>query len=74
MLVPDPEYPLDIERKKDGHDGASGLPSESSVYNEDGSLEVCHSFLSLTFLRPSWTMNKHVMPDSRSARAMLFNS
>lgn len=40
MLVPDPEYPLGIARKKDGHDGASGLPPESSVYNEDGSLEI----------------------------------
>ncbi|KAJ8438551.1 hypothetical protein Cgig2_024640 [Carnegiea gigantea] len=31
MLVPDPEYPLGIERKEDGHDGASGLPPESSI-------------------------------------------
>lgn len=43
MLVPEPEYPLNLERKAgddhDDHDD-SGEPPQPSVYNEDGSLEV----------------------------------
>lgn len=41
MLVPEPEYPLNLERKAgDDHDDDSGEPPQPSVYNEDGSLEV----------------------------------
>lgn len=46
MLIPDPEYPLKLEKKKDDHDDDnSGLPPESSLYNEDGSLEIDFSSL-----------------------------
>ncbi|KMT07785.1 hypothetical protein BVRB_6g147070 [Beta vulgaris subsp. vulgaris] len=41
MLVPEPEYPLNLERKAgDDHDDDSGEPPQPSVYNEDGSLEI----------------------------------
>lgn len=42
-MVPEPEYPLNLEKKAygdDDEDGDSGQPPQPSVYNEDGSLEV----------------------------------
>lgn len=41
MLVPVPEYPMVLDEKKDD---AVELLSSSSLYNEDGTLEVLEIF------------------------------
>lgn len=41
MLVPVPEYPMVLDEKKDD---AVELLSSSSLYNEDGTLEVVDIF------------------------------
>lgn len=42
LLVPDPEYPLNLEKKTDhdNDDDDSGQPPQFSLYDEDGSLEI----------------------------------
>uniref|UniRef100_A0A5B6YIQ3 Putative coilin isoform X3 n=1 Tax=Davidia involucrata TaxID=16924 RepID=A0A5B6YIQ3_DAVIN len=44
VLIPVPEYPIDFEKKVDGEDGSAEQP-ESSLYREDGSLEIDFSSL-----------------------------
>jgi len=47
LLVPDPEYPLNLVKKidHDNDDDDLGQPPQFSLYDEDGSLEVFHLFI-----------------------------
>ncbi|XP_038704428.1 coilin-like isoform X2 [Tripterygium wilfordii] len=45
MLLPFPEYPIVVEKKADDDGDASALQSETSLYGEDGSLEIDFSSL-----------------------------
>ncbi|XP_021743699.1 coilin-like [Chenopodium quinoa] len=42
IMVPEPEYPLNLKKEEGDHDDDddSGQPPQPSLYNEDGSLEI----------------------------------